>query len=65
MQMMTNSGQSCNAPSRMFVHKDQQEEALAIAKATAEKVGVGAGADAPRGAIGPISTPTITKRSRT
>lgn len=55
MQMMTNSGQSCNAPSRMFVHQDQHDEALAIAKATAEKVQVGAGADAPRGAIGPIS----------
>lgn len=55
MQMMTNSGQSCNAPSRMFVHQDQQEEALAIAKATAEKVQVGAGAEAARGAIGPIS----------
>ncbi len=55
MQMMTNSGQSCNAPSRMFVQKDQQSDAIAIAKATAEKVTVGAGAEAPRGAIGPIS----------
>ncbi|MFH1518659.1 MAG: aldehyde dehydrogenase family protein, partial [Pseudomonadota bacterium] len=31
MQMMTNTGQSCNAPSRMFVQKDQQDEAIAIA----------------------------------
>ena len=38
IQMMTNSGQSCNAPSRMFVQKDQQDEAIAIAKATAEGV---------------------------
>jgi len=53
--MMTNSGQSCNAPSRMFVQKDQQADAIAIAKATAEKVQVGMPADAPRGAIGPIS----------
>ena len=32
MNMMLNTGQSCNAPSRMFVQKDQQEEALAIAR---------------------------------
>ena len=55
MQMMTNTGQSCNAPSRMLVQRDQQEEAIAIAKATAEQVKVGAGADAPKGAMGPIS----------
>ncbi len=55
MHMMTNSGQSCNAPSRMFVQRDQQADAVAIAKATAESVQVGAGADAPKGAIGPIS----------
>ncbi|MEL6474271.1 MAG: aldehyde dehydrogenase family protein, partial [Pseudomonadota bacterium] len=36
--MMMNSGQSCNAPSRMFVQKDQQDQAIAIAKAAAESV---------------------------
>ena len=36
-----NSGQSCNAPTRMLVHRDQHDEAVAIAKATAEKVTVG------------------------
>jgi len=41
MQMMTNSGQSCNAPSRMFVPRKKQDEAIAIAKAAAEKVKVG------------------------
>jgi aldehyde dehydrogenase (NAD+) len=41
MQMMTNSGQSCNAPSRMFVPRGKQDQAIAIAKATAEKVKVG------------------------
>jgi aldehyde dehydrogenase (NAD+) len=41
MQMMTNSGQSCNAPSRMFIPRKKQDEAIAIAKATAEKVKVG------------------------
>ena len=55
MQMMTNSGQSCNAPSRMFVQREQQAEAMQIAKAAAESVQVAMPADAPRGAIGPIS----------
>ena len=41
MQMMTNSGQSCNAPSRMFIPRKKQDEAIAVAKATAEKVKVG------------------------
>ena len=55
MQMMTNSGQSCNAPSRMFIHKDHRDEAVAIAKAAAESVKVGMPREAERGAIGPIS----------
>ncbi len=58
MQMMTNTGQSCNAPSRMFVQKDQQAEAIEIARAAAEKVKCAMPADAPRGAIGPISNAT-------
>jgi aldehyde dehydrogenase (NAD+) len=37
----TNSGQSCNAPTRMLVPADRMDEALAIAKATAEKHIVG------------------------
>ena len=55
MQMMSNSGQSCNAPSRMFVQREQQAEAIEIARAAAESVQVAMPADAPRGAIGPIS----------
>ena len=55
IQMMTNSGQSCNAPSRMFVQKDLQDQAIAIAKATAESVKVMMPAEATPGAIGPIS----------
>ena len=55
MQMMTNTGQSCNAPSRMFVQREQQAEAIEIARAAAERVQVAMPADAPRGAIGPIS----------
>ncbi len=55
MQMMTNSGQSCNAPSRMFIPRDKHDEAVAIARATAESVKVGMPKEAERGAIGPIS----------
>ncbi len=41
MNMFSNSGQSCNAPSRMFVPRAKQDEAMTIAKATAERVKVG------------------------
>lgn len=41
VQMTINSGQSCNAPSRMFVPRAMHDEAAAIAKATAEAVVVG------------------------
>ena len=41
MTMMSNSGQSCNAPSRMLVPASRQDEAIAVAKATAEKVKAG------------------------
>jgi aldehyde dehydrogenase (NAD+) len=36
-----NSGQSCNAPTRMLVSEKQHDQALAIAKATAEAMKVG------------------------
>ena len=39
--MFSNSGQSCNAPSRMLVPAGRYEEAVAIAVATAEKTVVG------------------------
>jgi aldehyde dehydrogenase (NAD+) len=39
--MMGNSGQSCNAPTRMFVPLDRHEEVKAIAKKAAERVVVG------------------------
>ena len=41
MTMMTNSGQSCNAPSRMLVPAARMDEAIAIAKDAAAKVKVG------------------------
>ena len=40
-QCFTNSGQSCNAPTRMLVPAKSHDEALAIAKATAENVKAG------------------------
>ncbi len=39
--VMNNSGQSCNAPTRMFVPVEKHSEASEIAKATAEKVKAG------------------------
>ncbi|BCW87314.1 3-succinoylsemialdehyde-pyridine dehydrogenase [Alphaproteobacteria bacterium SO-S41] len=39
--MMMNSGQSCNAPSRMFVPEKLHDEAVAIAAGAANKVKVG------------------------
>src|SRR5258705_3919481 len=36
-----NSGQSCNAPTRMLVPQSRHAEALEIAKATAESIKVG------------------------
>ena len=40
-QVFTNSGQSCNAPTRMLVPEESHEEALEIARQTAEAVKVG------------------------
>ncbi|MGH6882759.1 aldehyde dehydrogenase family protein [Hypericibacter sp.] len=37
----SNSGQSCNAPTRMLVPRDRHDEALAVAKKTAETQKVG------------------------
>ncbi|QDM20787.1 aldehyde dehydrogenase family protein [Tardiphaga sp. vice154] len=41
LRSFTNTGQSCQAPTRMLVHKDQMEEAVALAVATADAVVVG------------------------
>lgn len=40
--VMTNSGQSCNAPTRMLAPRARMDEVLAIAKAAAEATTVGA-----------------------
>lgn len=42
MRSFTNSGQSCQAPTRMLIHETRMQEAVAIAKQTAEAVIVGA-----------------------
>jgi aldehyde dehydrogenase (NAD+) len=48
-----NSGQSCNAPTRMFVPRDRQEEVIAFARAKAETFVVGAADDAGTN-LGPV-----------
>lgn len=48
-----NSGQSCNAPTRMFVPRDRQEEVVEIARAAAERHVVGP-ADAEGTMLGPV-----------
>ena len=54
--VMGNSGQSCNAPTRMLVPNDRMEEALAIAKAAAEATTVGAPDSG--AALGPVISAT-------
>ena len=53
--MMGNTGQSCNAPSRMLVHSSVYDKAVEIAKQTAAQVAV----DDPKkegGHLGPLSS---------
>lgn len=52
MACMSNTGQSCNAPTRMLVPADRHDEAVQIAKAAAEKIKVGP-PDDPATVIGP------------
>lgn len=55
LHMMNNSGQSCNAPSRMFVPREKNAEAKAIAQEVAQSIRVEHPSKAERGSIGPIS----------
>jgi len=48
-----NSGQSCNAPTRMFVPRDRQSDVIRYAKDAAETFKVGP-ADAPGTVLGPV-----------
>lgn len=54
-QVMENTGQSCNAPTRMFVPRDRHDEAVAIAKAAAEAVVVADPAGTDRFTMGPLA----------
>jgi aldehyde dehydrogenase (NAD+) len=54
MVMTVNSGQSCNAPSRMLVPNTRKDEAVTVARATMEGVKVGDPAD--KSAIGPVAS---------
>ncbi|WP_380871658.1 aldehyde dehydrogenase family protein [Sphingomonas sp. DBB INV C78] len=55
IQQMVNSGQSCNAPSRMLVPRALHDEAREIAVATANAMKVMAPDAAERGALGPLA----------
>jgi aldehyde dehydrogenase (NAD+) len=55
--MYVNSGQSCNAGARILIPQDKMEEAIEIAKATTEKVVVGAPDDEGT-AVGPVVSET-------
>jgi aldehyde dehydrogenase (NAD+) len=54
VNMMLNSGQSCNAPSRMLVPNSRMEEAIAVAREAAENVTVGDPND--KRALGPVAS---------
>ena len=49
--LMVNSGQSCNAPTRMFVPRKKQDEIAAMVKAAMEATKIGDGSP---GSIGPV-----------
>lgn len=53
LRCYTNTGQSCQAPTRMLVHSSQRDAAIAIAKRTAEQVRVGDPLDA-HSQMGPL-----------
>lgn len=55
LSMMSNSGQSCNAPSRLFVPAALHDQAAEMAGAVANSIKVMDPASAERGAIGPLS----------
>ena len=53
--MYVNSGQSCNASSRILVPQEKMDEAIRIARETTEKVTVGSPEDE-RTAVGPVAS---------
>jgi len=57
MHMANNTGQSCNAPSRMLAPRAKYDEVVAIAAETAKSIKVSAPDKAEQGAIGPLANP--------
>jgi aldehyde dehydrogenase (NAD+) len=57
LRCFTNNGQSCQAPTRMLVHRSQIEEAAAIAKRAVESVRLGDPLD-PQTTMGPVVSKT-------
>ncbi len=55
LHMANNTGQSCNAPSRMLAPRSKYDEVVAIAAETANSIKVQAPSTAERGAIGPLA----------
>jgi aldehyde dehydrogenase (NAD+) len=55
LHMANNTGQSCNAPSRMLAPKSKYAEVVKIAAATANSIKVQAPSTAEPGAIGPLA----------
>src|SRR5262249_15812320 len=55
MHMANNTGQSCNAPSRMLAPRSKYDQVVAIAAATASAIKVQAPSTAEKGAIGPLA----------
>src|SRR5215470_5925494 len=53
LRCFTNTGQSCQAPSRMLVHKSQRDDVIALAKQAADQVKVGDPLD-PATTMGPL-----------
>ncbi len=53
--LMTNSGQSCNAPTRMFVPRKKQDQIAGMVKAAMEATKIGDGSP---GSIGPVVSET-------
>jgi aldehyde dehydrogenase (NAD+) len=53
LRCYTNTGQSCQAPTRMLIHRSQRDAAVALAKAAAEQVKLGDPLD-PKIQMGPV-----------
>jgi aldehyde dehydrogenase (NAD+) len=64
LQCFRNAGQSCQAPTRMLIHRSQRDAVVALAKETAAKVVVGDPLD-PQTTMGPLVNKTQFARVQT